>query len=282
MIQRMLAIWSLVPLPFINPAWTSGSSWFMYYWSLAWRILSITLLPVRWVQLCSIFKIVWHCLSLGLEWTLPFSVLWPLLNFQICCHIECSTLTSSFRIRNSSAGILSPPLALFVVTFPKACLTLHSRMSGSRWVITPLWLSGLWRSFSYSSSVYSCHLFLLSSTSVRSIPFLSFYWAYLCMKSSVGISNFLERSLVFLILLFTSISLHWSLREAFLSLLAILWNSAFRWVIFSPLPFSSLLFSVICKASPDNHFAFLYFFFLSPPRILYQIQIVIFTPLRTL
>ena len=44
MIQRMFAIWSLVPLPFLKPAWTSGSSWFTYYWSLAWRILSITLL----------------------------------------------------------------------------------------------------------------------------------------------------------------------------------------------------------------------------------------------
>ena len=32
--------------------------------------------------------------------------------FQICWHIECSTFTaSSFRIWNSSAGILSPPLA---------------------------------------------------------------------------------------------------------------------------------------------------------------------------
>ena len=40
----MLAIWSLVPLPFLKPAWTSGSSWFTYCWSLAWRILSITLL----------------------------------------------------------------------------------------------------------------------------------------------------------------------------------------------------------------------------------------------
>ena len=28
MIQRMLAIWSLVPLPFLKPAWTSGSSQF--------------------------------------------------------------------------------------------------------------------------------------------------------------------------------------------------------------------------------------------------------------
>ena len=35
---------SFFPLPFLNPAWTSGSSWFTYYWSLVWRTLSITLL----------------------------------------------------------------------------------------------------------------------------------------------------------------------------------------------------------------------------------------------
>ena len=45
----------------------------------------------------------------------------------------------------------------------KAHLTSHSRMCGSRWVITLSWLSGLWRSFLYSSSVYSCHLLLISS-----------------------------------------------------------------------------------------------------------------------
>ena len=44
MIQWMLAILSLIPLPFLNPACTSGSSRFKYYWSLAWRILSIILL----------------------------------------------------------------------------------------------------------------------------------------------------------------------------------------------------------------------------------------------
>ena len=84
------------------------------------------------------------------------------------------------------------------------------------------------------------------------------------MKCSLGISNFLEEIFSLSILLFSSISLHWSLRKAFLSLLAILWNSAFRWVYlsFSPLPFTSLLFSAICKASSDNHFAFLHFFFL--------------------
>ena len=40
--------------------------------------------------------------------------------FQICWHIDCNTLTaSSLRILNSSAGIPSPPLALFIVTFLK-------------------------------------------------------------------------------------------------------------------------------------------------------------------
>ena len=58
--------------------------------------------------------------------------------FQICWHIECSTFTtSSFTIWNSSTGISSPLLALFVVMLPKAHLTSHPRMSGSRWVITP-------------------------------------------------------------------------------------------------------------------------------------------------
>ena len=42
----------------------------------------------------------------------------------------------------------------------------------------------------------------------------------------------LKRSLVFPILLFSSISLHWPLRNSFLSLLDVLWNSTFRWIIF--------------------------------------------------
>ena len=73
---------------------------------------------------------------------------------------------------------------------------------------------------------------------------------------------FLKRSLVFPILLFSSISLHWSLKKAFLSLHTILWNSAFRclYVSFSPLLFASLLFTAICKASSDSHFAFSHFF----------------------
>ena len=49
---------------------------------------------------------------------------------------------------------------------PKTHWTLHSRISGSRWVIIPSWLSGSWRYFLYSSSVYSCHLFLISCSAL--------------------------------------------------------------------------------------------------------------------
>ena len=117
------------------------------------------------MQLCSSLNNFWHCLSLGLEWKLTFSSLVATAEFSSFWHIECSTFTaSSFRIWNSSTGIPSPPLALFVVMLPKAHLTSHSGMSGSRWVwvITSSLLSGSWRSFLYSCSVNSCHLFLIS------------------------------------------------------------------------------------------------------------------------
>ena len=129
MIQWMLAVWSLVPLPFLKPAWTSESSWFTYYWSLAWRILSITLLA------CEMSATVWqfeHSLALpffqiGMKTDL-FQSCGHCWVFQICWHIECSTFTATpFRIWNSSSGIPLPPLALFEVMFPKAHLTSHSR-----------------------------------------------------------------------------------------------------------------------------------------------------------
>ena len=185
--------------------------------------------------------------------------------FQICWHIECSTFTaSSFRIWNHSTGIPSPPLALFLMMLPKAHLTLHSRMSASRWVTTPSWLSQSWRYFLYSSSVYSCHLFLISSASVRSIAFLSFIALTYAWNIPLVSLIFLKWSLVFPTLLFSSISLHWSLNKAFLSLLAILWNSAFKrmYLSFSLSLFASLLFTAIFKASSNSHFAFFHFFFL--------------------
>jgi len=118
--------------------------------------------------------------------------------FQICWHIECNTFTaSSFRIWNSSTGIPSPPLALFIVILSKAHLTSHSRMSGSRWVITPSKLSGSWSSFLYSSSVYSCQLFLMPYASVMSIPFLSFIKPIFAWNIPLVSLIFLKRSLSF-------------------------------------------------------------------------------------
>ena len=171
----MLAVWSLVPPSFLNPAWTSGSSQFTYYWSLAWRILSITLLVCEISAIVRSLNNLWHYPSLGLEWKLTFSSPVTTAEFSKFAGTLSAALTaSSFRIWSSSTGIPSPPLALFIVILSKAHLTSHSRMSGYRWVITSSWLSWSWRSFLYSSSVYSCNLFLISYASVRSISFLFF------------------------------------------------------------------------------------------------------------
>ena len=159
------------------------------------------------------FEHFWQCSSLRLEWKLTFSS--PVDNswvFQIHWHIEYSTLmvSSSFRILNNSAGILSPALPSFLVMLPKAHL--HSRMSDSRWVTTLSWYSGSLSPFLYSSSVYSCHLFLVSA---RSLPFLSF--PCLAWNAPLLSSVFLKISLVFPILVFSFMSLHCSFKKAFLS-----------------------------------------------------------------
>ena len=79
--QTMLSIWSLVPLPFLKPAWTSGNSQFMYCWSLTWRILSITLLMCK-MSNCAV---VWTFFGIALLWDWSenwhFPVLWTLLHF---------------------------------------------------------------------------------------------------------------------------------------------------------------------------------------------------------
>ena len=144
-IQWMLATWSLVPLPFLNLAWTSGSKFtvhillkphlenFEYYFASVWDECNC--------------EVVWTFFGIAVlwdwneDWPFPFhGHCWV---FQIGCHIECSTFTtSSFRTWNSSTGSPLAPLAWFVVMLLKVDLTSNSRMSGSKWVITPLWLSG--------------------------------------------------------------------------------------------------------------------------------------------
>ena len=143
MIQRVLAIWSVVPLPFLNPAWIHckflvhellkpSLENFEHYLASVWNecncVVVWTFFGIAFFGIgtkTDLFQCCGHC------WV-----------FQVCWQIERSTFTaSSFRIWNSSTGIpSSPPLALFIVMLPKAHLTLHSRMSDSRWVITPSWL----------------------------------------------------------------------------------------------------------------------------------------------
>ena len=210
----MLAIWSLVPLPFLNSACTFGCSQFIYSLGLAWRIwmfrpsledLNVTLLACEMSSIVQQFEYSLAFPFFGIRWKHLFQSCGHCWVFQICWHIECSTFTaSSFRIWNSSAGTPSPPLALFLVMLPKAHLTSHFK-------ITPSWLSGLWRSFLYSSSVYSCHLFLISSASVKPIKFLSFIVPIFAWNVPLVSLILLKRSLVFPILLFSSIPLHFHL-----------------------------------------------------------------------
>ena len=153
---------------FDNPAYgnlISGSSAFSKSSLNVWKFLVHVLLKPSLKNFEHYFASVWDECNCVVVWTvlaLPFFGIGMKTDlfhscghcwvFQICWHSECSTFTaSSFRIWNSSTGIPSPPLSLFIVMLPKAHLTSHSRMSGSRWVITTLWLSRSWRSFLYSS-----------------------------------------------------------------------------------------------------------------------------------
>ena len=161
-----------------------ASVWDEYNYAVVWTFLALPFFGIG--MKTDLFQSCGHC------WVFP-----------ICWYIACSTFTaSSFRIWNSLAGIPSSLPALFVVMFPKAHLTLHSKMSGSRWVISPSWLSGSLRSLLYSSSVYSYHLFLIPSTSVRSISFLSLIVPIFARNVSSVSLIFLKRSLVLPILIF--------------------------------------------------------------------------------
>ena len=114
--------------------------------------------------------------------------------------------------------------------------------------------------FLYSSSMCSCHLFT-SSTSVGSLPFCPLF-AYLCVIYSLCVSSFIEEISCLSQYFFPSILCFVHLRR--LSYLSLRFSGtihSFEYIIpFSPLPFTSLFLSAICKTSSDNYFAFLHFF----------------------
>ena len=156
--KTSLNIWKFTVHILLKPGLENFEQYFTSVWVLYYRNCAV----------------VWTFFGIAFLW--DWNENWPF-------HIDCSTFTtSSFRNWNSSTGIPSPPLALFI-SFPFYCFPL---------------------------------------------------------------------------------SLHCLLKKAFLSLLAILWNSVFKWVYlsFSPLLFTSLLFTAICKVFWDSHFAFSRFFFL--------------------
>ena len=96
--------------------------------------------------------VVWTFFFIAFPWDRnekwPFPFQWPLLSFPhlLACWVQ-HFHSIIFRIWNSSTGIPTPSLALFIVVLPKAHLTSHSRMAGSRSVITPSCLSGSWDLF---------------------------------------------------------------------------------------------------------------------------------------
>ena len=92
MIQWMLAFWPLVPLPFLDPACTSGISQLTYCWSLASRILKHYFASIWNEHNC---MVVWTFFDIALLWdwneNRHFPVLQPLLNFPgkstgVGCH----------------------------------------------------------------------------------------------------------------------------------------------------------------------------------------------------
>ena len=77
-------------------------------------------------------NILWHCLSLELELKLTFSSPVATTEFSKFAGILSAALPQHHLLGFEITGIPSPPLALFIVMLPKAHLTSHSRMSGSR------------------------------------------------------------------------------------------------------------------------------------------------------
>ena len=111
---------------------------------------------------------------------------------------------------------------------------------GVNWVLKTLFCTVLLYNSSFfvqffCTQFFSVFLspFLIFSAFVRSLPFLSFIEPIFAWNVPLVSLIFLKRSLSFPILLFPFISLCCSLKKAFSSLLAILWNSALSWVYLS-------------------------------------------------
>ena len=93
------------------------------------------------MQLCSSMNILWHCLSLGLDWKLTFSSPVATAEFSKFAVILSAALYKYHLLGFEIAGIRSLPLALFIVMLPKAHLTSYSRIFCNNclivWIFVP-------------------------------------------------------------------------------------------------------------------------------------------------
>ena len=193
MIQQMLAIWSLVPLPFleqlehrkfsVHVLLKSDLEKFEHYFARMW-------------DECN-YAVIWTLFGIAFLWNWndnwPCPVLWPLLSFpNLLAYWVQHFKASSFRTWNSSVGIP----ALLVVVLSKAHLTSHSRMSGSRSVITPSWLG-------HEDHFCIILLCILATSALYLLLLLGPYHFYpllcpfLCMKC-IYLFNFFDRSILVL------------------------------------------------------------------------------------
>ena len=104
----MLAIWSLVPLSFLKSAWTSGSSWFRYFWSIAWRI------PPSYPYIYSLCLCLYFCFVNKIVYMIFFQIphiyisIWYLL-FSFWLTSVCMTIFRSI-CESESHSVMSNSL----------------------------------------------------------------------------------------------------------------------------------------------------------------------------
>ena len=138
-----------VPLPFLHPACTSGSSQFTHCWSLAWRILSIILLA------CEISAIVWyteHSLAL------PF--------FGIGKKTDQLSWTYSISPSHTFKKILQFKSLLFLSLFLKMSFTVFP-LAISVFAHQPLPLRTLWPLHSKRKKTCPFRLVILSDDHIH-------------------------------------------------------------------------------------------------------------------
>ena len=136
-------------------------------------------------------------------------------DFQNAGILTEGLLTASFRIWNSSTGIPSSPLALFIMMLPKVNWTSHSRISSYRcdhtivviWVIETFLIQFL-------------HVFLSPLLNIFCFCWVHNFFSFIVPIFAWNVPfislTFFKRSLVFPILLISSISFHCSLRLSYL------------------------------------------------------------------